>query len=215
VGILRRGRVSEEIAARFLEELGFEIVERYRKVLIEGVEVGEVDIVARDRESGELYAVEVKAGRVDVSGIRQAYVNAQLLSMKPMVVCRGFADDAAMKLANELGVKIVTLSDLALVDPLELYTIVKDAVESSLLEVLEVFTKQLPELSERDMEAIEAIASSETFKDAADRLRMSVEKLAKYIVELRNRGVPLYGRSFREMKVRASLLLIRLRNLGH
>lgn len=183
--------------------------------MVGDVEVGEVDLVVRDRSTGELYAVEVKAGRLDVSGVRQAYVNAQLLSMKPMVVCRGFADDAAMKLAQELGVRVIQLSDLFVTEATELYTLVRSAVADVLAEYLKLLLLPLPPLTEKDLEVLRALAESETMVDAAKRLGFSLEKLGKVIGELRSRGLDLGSHSFTELRLKAQLILLRLRYLTH
>ncbi|MBI4118029.1 MAG: YraN family protein [Parcubacteria group bacterium] len=54
------GKLGEDIAARYLEDNGFEIVERnYRKPW------GEIDIIARKR--GVLYFIEVKAVSREIS----------------------------------------------------------------------------------------------------------------------------------------------------
>jgi len=110
-----------------LEELGFKVLETRHRVIVNGVEIGEVDVVAEDGE-GTRWAVEVKAGKLDVNGIRQAYVNAVVLGLKPMVVCKGFADDAARQLAELLGVRVIQLSDVFLVEDEELELVVKEAV---------------------------------------------------------------------------------------
>jgi predicted RecB family endonuclease len=100
----------ENLVLDLLPSLGLRpIASRYR-IIKDGVEVGEVDVLAED-EKGVRYAVEVKAGKIDVSGIRQAYVNALLLNARPLVVCRGYADDAAKKLAEELRVEVYALPD--------------------------------------------------------------------------------------------------------
>ena len=70
-----------------------------------GVEVGEVDILAVDGD-GNTYAVEVKAGKIDITGIRQAYINAKLIGAKPLVIARGYAEEGARELARELGVEV-------------------------------------------------------------------------------------------------------------
>jgi len=93
-----------------LPALGLTPLAHRHKILRDGVELGEVDVLAEDA-AGRRYAVEIKAGKVDVSGIRQAYINAKLLDAKPMVVCRGYSDESAQKLAEELGVEVVTLPD--------------------------------------------------------------------------------------------------------
>ena len=122
------GLAFEDIVIKYLESQGFEILRRRHRIFLNGVEVGEVDIIAE--RDGEVYAVEVKAGRADISAIRQAYVNATLLNAKPMIVCRGFANEEARELANRLGVEVVVLPDYALVTLEELENLVQAAVEN-------------------------------------------------------------------------------------
>ncbi|MEL9991815.1 MAG: endonuclease NucS [Thermoproteus sp.] len=100
----------ETFVLDLLPSLGLTPLAHRYKIMRGGVEVGEVDVLAEDADK-KLYAVEIKAGKVDVSGIRQAYINAKLLEAKPVVVCRGYADESAKKLAEELGVEVIILPD--------------------------------------------------------------------------------------------------------
>ena len=83
----RRWRSSERIALGFLEEMGYRIIETRKRIKIHGIEVSEIDAIVED-EDGNRYGVEIKAGRIDVTGIRQAYVNAIIASVKPMVIAK-------------------------------------------------------------------------------------------------------------------------------
>lgn len=121
------GLVFEDIVIKYLESQGFEILRRRHRIFLHGVEVGEVDIVAE--KGGEIYAIEVKAGRADITAVRQAYVNAELLNAKPMLVCRGLANDEARELAKRLGVEVLELPDYALVTLEELEKLVQAAIE--------------------------------------------------------------------------------------
>jgi predicted RecB family endonuclease len=107
----RRWLSSERIAQEVLETIGFKILETRKKIILNDIEIGEVDAIAVD-DKGTLYAVEVKAGKADITGVRQAYINALLLNAKPVIVCKGFADDAAKELAEKLGVQVIQLSDV-------------------------------------------------------------------------------------------------------
>mgnify|MGYP001770639131 CR=1 FL=1 len=80
----------ETFVLDLLPALGLTPLAHRYKILKDGVEVGEVDVLAQD-SAKRLYAVEIKAGKVDVSGVRQAYINAKLLNATPMVICRGYA----------------------------------------------------------------------------------------------------------------------------
>ena len=132
----RKGRSSERIARAVLEDMGYSIVGENVKITVDGVDVGEVDLVVEDAR-GVRYAVEVKAGRVDVGGLRQAYVNSELLGCRPMVVCKGFADESAEALANRLGVEVVCLEELFIISPEE----VEMVVEETLVLTLERLTR--------------------------------------------------------------------------
>ena len=65
----RRGASSERIAVDVLERMGFKVLERGRRIVVDGVEVGEADIIA-ESPSGDRYCVEVKAGRASVNDLR-------------------------------------------------------------------------------------------------------------------------------------------------
>lgn len=104
------GTRFETLVRDLLPALGLTAKATRFKIYRDNAEVGEVDILAVD-DKGETYAIEVKAGKVDISGIRQAYINAYLLKAKPMVVARGYADDGAKALARELDVEVVILPD--------------------------------------------------------------------------------------------------------
>ncbi len=184
----RRWMASERIALSVLSEMGFRVLETGRRVVVNGVEVGEVDAIAEDSE-GNVYAVEVKAGRLDVSGVRQAYVNALLVNAKPMVVCKGFSDDAARELAERLGVRVVQLSDVFLVESEELYALMREVVEEVLADYLEVFYGYSPQLKQEHLEVLQAIASSADIGDAAGKLGVDAQALARKIEELRRAGV--------------------------
>jgi predicted RecB family endonuclease len=120
------------------------------KVYRNGVEVGEVDILAVN-ERGEAYAVEVKAGRVDIAGVRQAYVNAKLLGAKPLVIARGYADEGARQLARELGVEVILLPDYVFLSIDDLYA----ALANSLARFLATLAAVTANLGDKELEAIE------------------------------------------------------------
>ncbi len=206
----RRWRSSERIAEEVLRDMGFEVLERHHRIVVDGVEVGEVDILARSR-NGELYAVEVKAGRVDVTALRQAYVNALLLGAKPMIIARGYADEAAEKLAEKLGVRVVNLSDVFLVDADELEEVVYESVSRALAELLEALSR-IEALEPRYTRLLQAIAESSGLDEAAERLGVSVKELASMVAEARRKGVlPRSARSFQQLRGYARLALALLR----
>ena len=206
----RRWLASERIAFRVLEEMGYRIIETHKRIVIGGVEIGEVDAVALGPD-GETYAVEVKAGRLDVTGVRQVYVNAKLLNAKPLAVAKGFADDAAKRLAEELGVKVIELSDVFLVDAEELENIVVDAVTDTVIEVLRILldTRAMPR--PQHLELLKAIAASPTIEDAARRLGVDTQAVANALAELRRTGlIPSWAaRRWHRLRAIASLLLLK------
>lgn len=206
----QRWHSSERIAQRLLEEMGFTILEAHRKIVVNNVEVGEVDIIARDSE-GNTYAVEVKAGKLDVTGLRQAYVNAILLGMKPLVVCKGFADNAARELADRLGVKVIQLSDVFLVENEELEIVVREAVEDAFSSFFELILEPPPALREDQKRIIETLAYTPSLHDAASRLDIPLETLLKSIDELRSRGViPRWARRWSSIKRCAQVLTVKM-----
>ena len=200
-----KGRVSEYVASRILEELGYKVLEHRRKLILEGVEIGEIDLVAE--KGGTLYAVEVKAGAVDVGTVRNAYANASLLGMKPLVVARGYANEAARAVAEKLGVEVVLLSDLYVSTAEELYKAVYEAAYSALADAL-VQLISCPSPSVEEKRVLEALASSETFAEAAGKLGLKPGELARRIAELRSSGVlRARGHGYAELRVSAALTL--------
>ncbi|AEM38806.1 RecB family-like endonuclease [Pyrolobus fumarii 1A] len=206
----KRWRSSERIALHVLEEMGYRILETHKRIIIDGVEVAEVDAIV-EAPSGEKYAVEIKAGRIDVTTLRQAYVNALLLDAKPMVVARGFADEAAEKLAEKLGVETVILSDSFLVDADELEEIVKEALASTIEDVIAALSR-VSSLRPRDVELLRAIADSETLEELAKRLGVGIRDAARMLAEARRAGVvPRSLRSYAAIRGYARLALALLR----
>ena len=177
-------RSSEALAASLLEDLGYKVVEYHRRLEIDGIEVSDIDIVAE--RGGSIYAVEVKAGIADVNSIRQAYVNAMLAGMKPLIVSRG-VDDRALKVAEKLGVEVLTMPDLLIAGPDELYEIVVEAVWEALVKIASIplYCDQLS----KDMEVIKAIAMNETINDAARELGVNIEEVSRRIEMLRKLGI--------------------------
>ncbi|WP_440059434.1 recombinase RecB [Thermogladius sp. 4427co] len=203
----RKGAISERIAVRVLEELGFRVIETDRKIVVNNIEVGQVDAVVSD-ESGKTYAVEVKAGKVDVGGVRQAYVNAILLGASPLIVCKGFADDAARELAEKLGVRVIQLSDVFLVESEELYAIIRDVIEEALTDYLELFYSYSPRLKQEYAEILRAIHSSSNIEEAAGSLGIEVSELVKRIDEMKRSGVlPRWASKYSSIKRVATILL--------
>ena len=197
-----RGVSLENIAEEVLARRGFRIISKRYRIKVEGVDIAEVDILAE--KDGERYAVEVKAGRVSVTDLRQVYANAVLLKAKPLIVCRDFSDEAARKTAELLGVEVLFLPEfLVFVTPEELVYSVKSAVKEVLLELL---TPPQVELSSEDVRVLKAIAEADSFRDAAVKLGMEISELGRRVAELRKKRV-LVGEDYSSLRLRAILLL--------
>lgn len=60
---MEAGKTGEQVAANFLQSNGYKILEmNYKNSL--GKRLGEIDIIAEDKEAGELVFVEVKTRRL-------------------------------------------------------------------------------------------------------------------------------------------------------
>jgi predicted RecB family endonuclease len=203
-----KGLSSERIAKRLLESRGFHILST-KHVIKEGDEkVAEVDIVAED-SNGERYAVEVKAGKGDMNSIRQAYANAKLCEYKPMLICKGYADDAARKAALKLDVNVVELSEYyLLLEPEELESIIKKCVE----EVFEThgFLPYSAEINDKDRKLLKAISTAKNFDEISEKIKINRKDLGKKIDDLTIRGIlPKRSLSFRDLKRCSSSILVR------
>lgn len=187
-------RSSEALAVSYLELQGFKVVEVHKKVVVAGVEVSDVDIVAE--KDGSLYAVEVKAGNVDVEAVRQAYVNARLLHMKPMIVGRGLADERASAVAEQLGVELSIFPDVIAVSVNELRDAVYEAVYSAVSEIF-YHLSSCDNLSAEDVEQLKIIASSSSLLEVAERAKVSEREAAQMVARLSEKGVLPKGSSWR------------------
>lgn len=206
---MRKGRASEDIAAAVLEREGYKVIERRKPVMVEGEQVSDIDLVVE--KGGVRYAVEVKAGYVDVGGVRQAYVNAMLSGMKPLVVARGFSGRDAEALARRLGIEVVLLGDVFLTDAAELAAVVEAAVAEALTKALSsILSGERP--SDEDIRYLEALASSDSMASAAEVLGVGVEEIGKAIARLKRSGVlHTLGKGYEGVRNGALAALIRLR----
>ncbi len=200
---MSRGFWTEQLALFVLESEGFEILGRREKILKGSSEIGEVDLVAR--KQGELYAVEVKSGKVSVTDVRQAFTNAKLLGAKPLILARGFSDDSAKALAEELGVQVILLPEyMHFVNMEELAELVEKVLTSILDRLLPA---ELPELCEEEIRVLEALARGSTFSEAARLAGLREDELGKAVDGLREKGV-LLGRSQSELRLQAKIVLL-------
>ncbi len=196
-----KGISSERIAKSILEKLGYRILETNKMVVLDDAKAFEVDIIAVDPE-GEKYCVEVKAGKAGVSDVRQVFADSKILGLKPMLICKGFADKAAGAVSRELNVKTIKLSEhYILLEPEELEVIIRSAVRDVLEEYGFHPFPSLEEISEEDWRVIKEISEANSFREAAQHLQLSVDKLGKKISDLRRKSIfPKRGQTFKDLK---------------
>ena len=188
--------------------MGFKVLDTRKKIVKNGVEVGEVDIIASSPE-GELYAVEVKAGKASVSDIRQAYTGALLLGMKPLIICKGFADAAAETVAKELNVKVLAIPEYYMlfeVEDLEL------AVKAALQDSIDELGPPIPlphgeKLTKREIKLLKAIASSSSVEDAASKLKTTPQDVWRQVNSLRAKGILRGSLGFERLKIHVKRVL--------
>jgi len=181
-----------------LEGKGFKIVTTNYKINSKGENIAEIDIVAE--KDGERYAVEVKSGKASLTSIRQAYANAQLAGLKPLLICKK-SDEATKEAAKKLGVEIMEFSEYhLLLEPEELESIVKKCMEE-VMEDYGFLPFPYESIDDKSIEVIRAIAIAEDFSHAAKILRVKEEKMEKEIAKLSRKGfLPSRSLSFRDLK---------------
>lgn len=202
-----RGLSSERIARGILERMNFQVLEERKKIIINGVEVAEVDTIAKSPEN-IIYSIEIKAGKVSVSDIRHAYANAKLLNLNPLMICKGFIDSAAETIASELNVKVIQLPDYyLLLEPEELELIIRHAIQDA----LEDYEPQMfffgKKISKKDSKIIEAIATTDNIADAANIAKMSVENFSKKIAYLKSKNIFSSTRNYKSIRKQAIRIL--------
>ncbi len=179
---MSRGAKFEDFVAELLSKLGFMILGKRIRVYINGNEVGEVDILAQDA-AGNKYAVEVKSGKIDVTGIRQAYVNAKILNAKPLIVARGFSNSSAEALARELGVETITLDENVLIRTEELMLILEMTLYKFMEETLTLLEK-ISNIAEND-KLREAILKCDDWSCMCKELDLKSEECGTTIMRIR------------------------------
>ena len=204
--IKRKGLSAERIAKRMLSSKGYNIVALNHKIDAGGENIAEIDILAE--KDGNMYAIEVKSGRANLSSIRQAYANAKLAGYKPLLICKK-ADEATKQAAKQLGVKIMEFSEYhLLLEPEELESIVKECME----EVMEEygFLPYAMQLKKNEKKILKAIAEAKDFAHAAEMLKMDSDSLGKKLSSLSKKGVlPSRSLSFNDLKRCSSAILAR------
>ena len=160
----------EDYVAELLSRLGLKVLDRRARVMVNGIEVGEVDIVAEDN-AGNRYAIEVKSGKVDVSAIRQAYVNAKVLNAKPLIVARGFSNDSSKALADELGVSVINLEDAVVLTIDELRTVIENVIYESVGDLINtVFTLAAKSCDAKVRGIMDAVINCNDWNCVCDKL---------------------------------------------
>jgi predicted RecB family endonuclease len=189
-----------------LDSMGFAIIEANHELHSKGETIAEIDILAE--KDGVRYAVEVKAGRANLSSVRQAYANAQLAGMQPMLICKK-ADDAVRESAAQLDVSIVAFSEYhLLLEPEELESIIKTCMEETMEQY--GFLPYNVSLDERDREVLHALATAGDFTAAAEQLGMDDDELGRELARLSDRSVlPKRSLSFSDLKRCAGQILAR------
>lgn len=203
--MLQRGVSAERIAKGILEEKGFKIIDVNPQIVVHGVEIGELDLIVKD--DNNTYAVEVKAGKTDVGSVRQIYANARLLGFMPLLICKGFANDAARVVARELEVNVIEMSEFyLLLEPEELEIIVRKAMRNVLDEYgIRPIPKKPP--SEEEIKLLTALANSSTSEEAASSLGISERELGMRIGGLREEGYLIGANNYESLREISARLL--------
>ncbi|MEA2055134.1 MAG: hypothetical protein U9O96_08560 [Candidatus Thermoplasmatota archaeon] len=189
-----------------LSSRGYAIVALNHRIDSGGENIAEIDILAE--KDGDMYAIEVKSGRANLTAVRQIYANAKLGGYKPLLICKK-SDESTREAAKQLGVKIMEFSEYhLLLEPEELESIVKECME----EVMEEygFLPYALNLSKKDIKVLKAIASAKDFAHAADMLKLDGDALGKKLASLSRKGVlPSRSLSFNDLKRCSSSILSR------
>ncbi|MHA1597080.1 MAG: hypothetical protein ACTSWV_05635, partial [Candidatus Asgardarchaeia archaeon] len=174
----KRGLSAESLAKIILKMEGYDVLEERKKVRLNGEEVAEIDLIVKDK-LGETYAVEVKAGDVDVSAVRNVYTNSKILDMKGMIIGRKFSNKSAEILARKLGISYIMMGDyFMLMDPTELNRIVREAFLDT-VSGLYIFPASI-ELKDEFLEELKVIAN---FSEGDKRkLERSISNLKRNLI---------------------------------
>ncbi len=210
-----KGRSSERIAEGILDRLGYEILERNKKIAIDETEAFEVDFIVKGSK-GVKYSVEVKAGRASVSDLRQIYADSKILNLRPMIVCKDLADDAAKAVAEELKIKVLKFSEyFMLLEPEELETIVRSAMRDVLNEYGLHPIPPLDAIEKSDMRILRKVASGSTVNEAAEELDLNIESLGMRFGEMRRKGIlPKQPQDFATLRKYCQQIIYRYDLLG-
>jgi len=195
----QKWRSSENIAIGILAKLGYNVVASHYKIIEEGIEIGEIDFLAE--KEGELYAIEVKAGRADITSIRQIYVNSQLINAKPLIIARGYADEAAEKLAQKLNVNLIPFSEYITIETEELDVIIGTAITRSLEHLLDLVFSEI-KMPPEYIDIAKTIAETNNIIEAAKKLNLSIKDLTRKLREMKEKNIiPKHVRDYRTIKL--------------
>ncbi|MCX8183448.1 MAG: YraN family protein [Crenarchaeota archaeon] len=203
---MRKGLDAEDVAVSILEKLGYTVLEKRKPIVVGGVKIAEIDLVARDRE-GDVLAVEVKSGKASVTDVRQVFSNSRLLKVKPLLVCKGFSDASALSLASELGVRYILLPEYYLLTFEDFKEVSKEVIHDLLALY---FSTEIREISSEEEKIIEAIACSNSFTEASERLNVSEEEFGRMVSSM-NIFRLSDRQSFNQLRLRAILVKNRLK----
>ena len=195
----QKWRSSENIAIGILAKLGYNVVASHYKIIEEGIEIGEIDFLAE--KEGELYAIEVKAGRADITSIRQIYVNSQLINAKPLIIARGYADEAAEKLAQKLNVNLIPFSEYITIETEELDVIIGTAITRSFEHLLDLIFSEI-KMPPEYIDIAKTIAETNNIIEAAKKLNLSIKDLTRKLREMKEKNIiPKHARDYRTIKL--------------
>lgn len=127
------------------------------------------------------------------------------MGLSCVVTCKGFSNEAAKKMAEELKIKAIKLSDMfMIVGPEELEVIVREAVK----EIFDEYGLRpilLDEMTKTEQKLLEVIANSSSFEDVIKNANMPETSVGKMLGQLRRKGVlPKSGGNFETLKSRAN-----------
>lgn len=199
-----RGITVEELAKTLLEEKGFTIIEKRKRIRRNNVDIAEVDLVAE--KDGNLYAIEVKAGKISVTDLRQAYTNAQLINASPLIICRGFADRSAKELAKELNIEVMLLPNYFLfIEPEEVVNLIERSIINVLTRIIE---PQVHEIDEDELELLKLFALCKNFPEAVKKSGMSANKLRKLMNRLAQKGFEADPKKYSLLRLQSLITLL-------
>ena len=211
---MNKGFIAEELATILLQRMGYKVIARNYEYEINGKKVCEIDVIAEDGKYK--YAVEVKSGKIGVSDVRNAYSNAEMTGLKPLIVCRGFSEESARIAASKLGVKVLSMSKyFLLLEYEDLYRVVEHAIKRILISYGLMRPVLAEEIGSEEFKVIKAIALSNDMDEAVSKAKLSKKKIEKTISDLRRRRIIPEGTfGYKELKEACKSIIYHLRIQG-